>query len=206
MYKNHLSTIGITTIDKLAPKTIYRHQTTPKSISIKATCNSLETQKLLLESGIKIGLHTFNVEPYVRTPVQCKKCKEFGHSEKNCENHYSCSYCSGKHTEENCTSESPICANCKQDHSAYHRSCPVYKRLKDEALKRFYACQPQKSNIETVKRTYSSFVKPEYSVSQRNSIKEALDEQLNSIDNRINNTISKKTEESLSKFTNELKT
>ena len=55
-----------------------------------------------------------------------------------------CSYCSGTHTYENCTKakqkEQPHCVNCKGQHSAAYKECPVYKNVESALYDRALYC------------------------------------------------------------------
>ena len=73
------------------------------------------------------------VELYVRAPLRCFKCQKYGHHRETCRGRQTCAKCGEKdqdHVEEDCLKEIS-CANCRQDHPAYARSCVVYKKEKE---------------------------------------------------------------------------
>lgn len=64
------------------------------------------------------------------TPVQCKNCQRFGHSQANCKLKPRCVKCSQPHHYSVCPkpqSTPPTCVNCGQTHSANYRGCSFYK-------------------------------------------------------------------------------
>jgi hypothetical protein len=46
--------------------------------------------EMLRNKFIFVGLTKFYIDDFTRPPVQCNKCKSFGHIEKNCINALSC--------------------------------------------------------------------------------------------------------------------
>lgn len=70
---------------------------------------------------------------------RCHKCLGFNHTQRECTNKISCSFCAGEHISVDCNSEKPKCVNClwhvnklkmKLDvnHGAYDKECPVLQR------------------------------------------------------------------------------
>ena len=81
---------------------------------------------------IKIGYYIVNVQPYVPNPLRCFNCQKFGHSKKWCKNHLHCWKCGEEgHDGSDCASETVSCLNCKGDHFASSKSCPVWIQEKE---------------------------------------------------------------------------
>ena len=81
---------------------------------------------------LKIGYYIANVQPYVPNPLRCFQCQKFGHSKKWCKNQLTCWKCGSEgHDGSDCTSETVCCLNCKGDHYASSKSCPVWIQEKE---------------------------------------------------------------------------
>ena len=92
------------------------------------TCNKPRTQNV-----VKIGYCLERVKQYIPAPLGCFKCQKYGHHREVCRRRQTCVKSGEKdldHAEEDCTKEI-TCANCRQDHLPYARSCVVYKKGKD---------------------------------------------------------------------------
>ena len=82
---------------------------------------------------MKIGYCLERVEQYVPAPLRCFKCQKYGHHREVCRGRQTCVKCGEKgadHVEEYCLKEI-TCANYRQDHPAYARSCTVYQKEKE---------------------------------------------------------------------------
>lgn len=89
-----------------------------------------------LPSHVHIGFIRCETRKYFPDPTCCKKCYNFGHTEKYCKQEKAkCGVCSGEHkTKENETlcNNANYCDRCKTDsHQIRHRSCPQYKKEKE---------------------------------------------------------------------------
>ena len=81
---------------------------------------------------LKIGYYIANVQPYVPNPLRCFQCQKFGHSKKWCKYQLTCWKCGSEgHNGSDCTSETVCCLNCKGDHYASSKSCPVWIQEKE---------------------------------------------------------------------------
>ena len=81
---------------------------------------------------IKLGYVIVNVQRYIPNPLRCFQCQKFGHSKKWCKNKISCWKCGSEgHDGSECTSETTCCLNCKGDHYASSKSCPVWIQEKE---------------------------------------------------------------------------
>ena len=75
---------------------------------------------------LKIGNYILKVQMYIPNPLRCFNCQKFGHSKKFCKNRLACWKCGGEpHDWSECTSETTHCLNCKGDHCASSKSCPI---------------------------------------------------------------------------------
>ena len=110
-----------------------------KRISIRRGEQRIQTKtyiqtfnKLRTPNEVKIGYCLERLEQYVPAPLRCFKCQKYGHHREACRGQQICAKCGEKdpdHMEEDCLKEI-TCANCRQDHPAYERSCIIYKRRK----------------------------------------------------------------------------
>ncbi|KAI8115084.1 hypothetical protein CVS40_12656 [Lucilia cuprina] len=86
-----------------------------------------------LPKEIKIGFLNCKVDPYIPTPIQCKKCFKLGHTKKYCNGNETCEICSSTiHDPTPCTKLE--CVNCKHPHRANNKKCPVIQ-YRQEILK-----------------------------------------------------------------------
>ena len=84
------------------------------------------------QKKIKIGYYIVNVQPYIPNPLRCFQCQKFGHSKKWCKNKPACWKCGSEgHYGSDCTSETVCCLNCKGEHYASSKSCPVWIQEKE---------------------------------------------------------------------------
>ena len=82
---------------------------------------------------VKIGYCFERVEQYVPAPLRYFKCQKFGHHWEACRRRQIFAKCSEKdldHAEKDCLKEIQ-CANGRQDHPAYARTCAVYQKEKE---------------------------------------------------------------------------
>ena len=81
---------------------------------------------------IKLGYYIVNVQRYIPNPLRCFQCQKFGHSKRWCKNKPACWKCGSEgHDGSECTSETTSCLNCKGDHYASSKSCPVWIQEKE---------------------------------------------------------------------------
>jgi hypothetical protein len=123
-------------------------------------------QKLLNERFIRVGMSKMYLEDFIRPPVQCRKCKGFGHIEKFCKQKYKCAKCGSDHSEQNCKEklENQKCTNCNEKHSTYYRRCKKFidaKNIKLNKDKKPTGTSTTEANTEqssNATRLYSSMV------------------------------------------------
>jgi hypothetical protein len=104
---------------------------------VKVLVESEDRKKQLLnERFIKIGLSKLYLEDFIKPPTQCRKCKSFGHNEKNCQSVQKCGKCTGNHVEDQCgvKKENYKCANCGRSHSSFYRGCHDFREAKNQLL------------------------------------------------------------------------
>lgn len=101
----------------------------------------------ILEAG-KVRIHFENCKVVEDINVyRCFKCCGFNHKAKDCSSMVICKYCAENHDSRICTSEYPVCINCKKAaensqvqldvyHTAYDHSCVIYKRKMEMAKQR----------------------------------------------------------------------
>ena len=81
---------------------------------------------------LKIGYYIVKVQLYIPNPLRCFNCQKFGHSKKFCKSQLACWKCGGEgHDGSECTAETTCCLNCKGDHCASSKSCPIWKQEKE---------------------------------------------------------------------------
>ena len=110
---------------------------------VKGICRDNSTRnKLLRRRKIAVKGRLVEIEPYIRNPIQCIKCKNYGHIVKNCTNKSACAFCGSSdenHEEENCASiKTPKCINCSDSHPAFSKRCRVYLNLKKKLINETY--------------------------------------------------------------------
>lgn len=79
--------------------------------------------------GTKVVIEPLRKSKFV---PQCKRCQDFGHTQKFCMKEPRCVKCAGKHHTSECKNpkNAPArCANCREAHPASYRSCEVAKRI-----------------------------------------------------------------------------
>ena len=74
----------------------------------------------------------YQVRPYHPEPLRCFKCQKFGHHKSACNSGHICAVCSCRHETEVCIRKfqagqrtTPRCPNCKGNHPAWNRRCPI---------------------------------------------------------------------------------
>lgn len=87
----------------------------------------------------------FKVEPYMFPVTQCSGCWKFGHIIRTCPSgKIVCPKCGENHP--NCDTTRYICINCKGEHMALNKSCPVFiKEKKIRCIMRDMNCTYRKA-------------------------------------------------------------
>ena len=80
-----------------------------------------------LPDYLKISHINFEVKKFNPKPTQCRKCYDYGHVVKYCENEARCFNCSSIHDlSSKCTNDT-FCIHCQGAHPPNWRGCPIYK-------------------------------------------------------------------------------
>lgn len=82
-----------------------------------------------LPTHVDAGYHRLEVREYIPNPRRCFNCQRYGHGAKHCKQQPGiCGKCSEpQHGNNNCTA--PVCCpNCKNQHHAWDRRCPVFQK------------------------------------------------------------------------------
>ena len=91
----------------------------------------------ILPKYLKVGYLKVAVDVYIPNPLQCYCCYKFGHHERNCklnQGEHVCRRCGNSnlvHSSEDDCEFGIRCINCKGEHVATSRSCPVWKKEKE---------------------------------------------------------------------------
>ena len=81
---------------------------------------------------LTLGYVKFKLDKYYSSPMQCKKCYLFGHTAAKCRNSTICVNCTYKeHTEDQCTSPTFICTNCRLNHASNSKQCSSFIKEKE---------------------------------------------------------------------------
>lgn len=87
----------------------------------------------ILPEYVTYELCALRVEPYIRPVIQCFKCLNFGHMSKFCKKMTVCSICGQSHSYKECENiDNPFCVNCKGNHVALSKSCPIKMKKIEE--------------------------------------------------------------------------
>ena len=123
----------------------------------------------ILPSSLRVGYRNVRVEIYIPNPMQCYKCFKYGHHESRCTRQPVCRKCGTVHDDTNICGEAVQCLNCKGNHYATSRNCPVWMTEK-EVLRLKYTQSlsfPEarklvtSNNSSSQSNTYTSVAKPE---------------------------------------------
>ncbi|XP_055527900.1 uncharacterized protein LOC129720440 [Wyeomyia smithii] len=79
-----------------------------------------------LPTTTNIGFYNCRVKQYVPSPLSCFNCLQFGHSKKRCRGNRICAKCANLYHAGSC-STSVVCVNCRQEHHALSKECPIYE-------------------------------------------------------------------------------
>ncbi|XP_072942951.1 uncharacterized protein [Epargyreus clarus] len=123
---------------------------------IPLTTISVTFASNILPDHVNFDLCQLRVEPYIRPIVQCYKCMAFGHTTKYCRHNVVCSICSQAHYYKECTnSDNPLCINCKGNHIAVSRDCPVKQQKIIENKEKIVNKLSIKNNFPALNKSYA---------------------------------------------------
>ena len=87
-----------------------------------------------LPKSVTVGFEHCRVDPFIPNPMRCFKCQAYGHHSDSCKKQQVCACCGSSdhmHSRQTPCGETPNCVNCKGNHSAFSRDCPVWKKEKE---------------------------------------------------------------------------
>ncbi|XP_017462358.1 PREDICTED: uncharacterized protein LOC108355732, partial [Rhagoletis zephyria] len=75
-----------------------------------------------LPETVDVAWYKVKVQPYIPSPMRCKRCQKLGHTIKRCERNPMCFICNlPPHDPEDCTRIQ--CANCEEEHPSSDKNC-----------------------------------------------------------------------------------
>lgn len=109
----------------------------PMPLFVVATMATDSGRDNSLANVERICHHRVSIEKYrgPQGPRQCYNCQAYGHSSSFCNLPPACFKCARTHASKDCTKPATTpaeCINCKGDHPASSRRCPVYLRVRDQ--------------------------------------------------------------------------
>ena len=112
--------------------------------------------KTLRFSHARAGMQSLTWEIFHsanRRPTQCHRCQGWGHAESNCLRPPKCFKCAEGHHTKDCTvadmtTSAKKCANCKGEHLANSRECPVRIKFEKAKENRITKKRPQREPQE----------------------------------------------------------
>lgn len=130
-------------------------------------------------------------------PRQCSKCYKYNHSVKNCSSTTPiCIRCGEDHPSTSCSNNVLHCVNCKGDHSADHQQCP--SRIEEARFLKFKidshltfseARRKFKTSSDKNSHLYATVTKTDRTpnlVDIKNFVKEAIKEVVSNFDTKLN--------------------
>ncbi|XP_036346981.1 uncharacterized protein LOC118756316, partial [Rhagoletis pomonella] len=107
-----------------------------------------------LPETVDVAWYKVKVQPYIPSPMRCKRCQKLGHTIKRCERNPMCFICNlPPHDPEDCTRIQ--CANCEEEHPSSDKNCSKFKEAK-EILK---IQTLEKCSVGEARRKYKSTVR-----------------------------------------------
>jgi hypothetical protein len=161
----YLRSLGVEDILVLEPKSVKFNAdaSQPNSSTVKLFFTTFKERDDLVKTGLKLLFRVYKLEPSIRI-IQCLNCKQFGHTVSKCDKSQKCARCyfeGDLHDEKNCK-QAFCCANCKESHSAFDRSCSYYRKYKKEQLQNIQAGSKRAivaSSSKVMVRNYSEATK-----------------------------------------------
>ncbi|XP_048004280.1 uncharacterized protein LOC125240433 [Leguminivora glycinivorella] len=91
-------------------------------------------------------MYRYPISMYIPPLLQCYKCLKFNHSARVCRGEQMCSSCSGQHSYKECEVDEITCINCKGNHLAISRDCPIKQKKMEE----------KKAKYENLNRSFAT--------------------------------------------------
>lgn len=107
-----------------------RRTSTPKPTPVLF----LTFNKQTLPKAVSVGFEYCRVDPFIPNPLRCFKCQGFGHHSEACKKAAVCASCGSPdhtHTRDTPCQNQAACINCKGNHPAFSRECPVWQKEKE---------------------------------------------------------------------------
>lgn len=150
IYYGVVSPVSVTTDKDEFKKLIDTHSDQSKVIKVERLFHKVQGQwvesdalKLAFTGTekvdhITVGRSYYKVRPFVANPIRCFRCQKLGHTSLGCNAKEKCLICSKEHNRKDCnaTPEQYKCANCRGNHVANSKQCPLIKKaFKIEKIK-----------------------------------------------------------------------
>ena len=111
---------------------------TVKRFTIRKDGNIIQTNTYLLTfhlssppDSIKAGFVSIPLQTYIPNPLRCFKCQRYGHGTSSCRSEVHCAKCGeSSHDTSECNATALHCLNCKGNHAASSKDCPIWKQEK----------------------------------------------------------------------------
>ena len=84
-----------------------------------------------LPKNIKVGFYHMKIDVFVPNPLRCFKCQRFGHGQRNCKSSEACFRCGEEGHDGTTCHKDHKCRNCKGDHMASSKKCPIWMKEKE---------------------------------------------------------------------------
>ena len=79
-----------------------------------------------IPAEIRAGFQDVPIRPWRRSPLLCRRCAAFGHTQKFCRASFlRCLRCAGQHATDDCGAARSHCPHCGGEHPAWDRQCQV---------------------------------------------------------------------------------
>lgn len=109
-----------------------------KRLIIKRNGNEIHTSTFFitfntptLPKNIKAGYLNIPVRAYIPNPLRCYKCQKYGHGQNTCKGSLVCFRCGQRDHDGTTCQITQQCANCKGEHMASSKDCPMWTREKE---------------------------------------------------------------------------
>lgn len=134
LHEFEIKGIATASPDKITVRTLKKaSEERQNNIYIVSVDNELSIPQVL-KIGYLLGQRIYWQRFHNKNVAQCKKCQQFLHAAHNCERKYRCVKCIEDHEPGKCPRTDPKegkpqCVNCRGDHPASYKGCPVHKAV-----------------------------------------------------------------------------
>ena len=109
-----------------------------KRITIRRGDRTIPTNTFILTfdcptppKSIKAGYLNIEVRLYIPNPLRCFRCQKYGHGQSSCSGSQVCFRCGKEGHDGDSCHDRLQCANCKGNHMASSKECPMWSREKE---------------------------------------------------------------------------